>query len=201
MTVETTPTAYLIDGVPFPRVTTVLGLVRDLSGSPADVLAHAASRGQAVHRACWILEADPSGLAWGTLHPELMPYVQAFQSAKRALRWQTVEAERLVVSRRYGYAGRADLLVSGLSGAWQTVLDLKTGVPDPSHTLQLAAYVEAYREQTGTKRSIGRRILYLTSEGRYRLVEVPAEQQQADFNTFLACLAVHRWQAQHGGTA
>lgn len=198
MPIVTTPTAYHIDGKVYPRVTSILALVRDLSSIPPDVLERAAARGNAVHRACWILEADPSGLAWDTVHPDVVPYVRAFEDAKRVLRWQTLEAERLVVSTRYGYAGRADLVVTGITGAHVTVLDLKSGVAHPSHALQLAAYVEAYREMTGTKRSVGRRILYLSGEGRYRLEDVPAARQQADFNVFLACLAVYRWRAQQG---
>lgn len=202
---ETTATAYHLqrDGqrLILPRVTSVLSLVHDLSDIPADVLARAAARGRAVHRAVWILEADPSGLAWGTLHPELVPYVRAFEQAKRALRWRTVAAERLVVSERYGYAGRADLIVSGINGSHETILDIKTGITDPSHRLQLAAYVEGYREQTKTKRTIGRRILYLTAEGRYRLEDVPSTEHTADFNTFLACLTVYRWQQRMKGAA
>lgn len=197
---RTTPTTYLIDGTPYPRVTTILGLVRDFSSIPLDVLDHAAERGTAVHRACWILEADPSGLAWSSLHPEIVPYVKAFQQAKRALGWQAVGAEQLVVSRRYGYAGTADLLVTGIGGSHLTILDLKTGMPHPSHALQVAAYAEAYREQTTTRRTIGRSILYLTASGAYRLVVVPPADHTNDFSTFLACLTVHRWQAQHGGT-
>lgn len=199
-TVETSPTTYRLASGTYPRVTSILGLVHSFDGIAPEVLAHAAERGTAVHRACWILEADPSGLAWETVHPEVVPYVRAYEAARRALRWQAIESERLVVSQRYGYAGRADLIVTGIGRELLTVLDIKTGQPHPAHALQVAAYAEAYREQTQTRKAIGRRILYLTASGAYRLEEIPASQHTNDFTTFLACVMVHQWQAQHGGT-
>lgn len=201
----TTDTTYRLqqdDGAPvdYPRVTSVLGLLRaDLREIPADVLARAAARGTAVHRAIWLLEGggDGSGLAWGTLHPELRPYVAAYQDAQAALRFRVVEAERLVVSRRYGYAGRMDLVAK-----WQGtfgILDIKTGINHPAHQLQVSAYREAWAEETGSRRQLRRWILYLRQSGAYRLVDCDeGSTHAADFAVFAACVRVYRWlQEQH----
>lgn len=204
---ETTETTYrlaLEDGsgvLTLPRVTSVLGLMRpDLREIPADVLHRAAARGTAVHRAIWLLEGggDGSGLAWGTLHPELRPYVAAYQDAQAALRFRVTEAERLVVSRRYGYAGRMDLLVErkGTFG----ILDIKTGIHHPAHQLQVSAYREAWAEQTGSRRRLRRWILYLRDSGAYRLIDCDeGSSHGSDFSIFTAALCAYRWMQEQGG--
>lgn len=200
---ETTENSYKIDrdGTVYelPRVTSPLSLVQRFDGIPAGALAHAAERGKAVHRAIWILEADPSGLEWSTVHPEVQPYVEAWLAFKALTGLRVVAAEQFVVSWRYGVAGRADLLVEGLSNRLD-VLDLKTGAEHPAHHLQGSGYLELYRETTGTKRALGRQILYLNPNGTTRLVSPKPEDHQKDFNTFLACVAVYRWSRDHDRT-
>lgn len=194
---ETTADSYRLDVGTYPRVTSVLSLVRpDLREIPADVLAHAAQLGQAVHRACWILAAEPSGLKRDTLHPECVPYVEAFEAFRKALRPVFLEAERLVVSTRYGYAGRLDFLVAvnGKVG----VLDVKTGVPHGTHALQTSGYLEGYREETRTRQALKRYVLYLHNTGSYRLVDCDLlSSHAADFKVFCAALQLWRWSQDH----
>ena len=207
--IQTTPTAYHLerDGRPLllPRVTSVLSIVRgDLAAIPVDVLAHAAERGRAVHRAVWLLEAggDGSGLSWDTLHPELAPYVRAYQAAKRALRFTVIEKERLVVSSIFGYAGRADLVVE-----WERrfgILDLKTGQEHASHHLQVSAYLEGWKEMTGSRKKVHRWKLYLRPTGGYDLDDckrnrdgTPAPTHEADFRSFTNILGAYRWMQAH----
>ena len=182
----------------YPRVTSILSVVRDLSAISPERLAHAAERGRAVHRAVWLLEAggDGSGLDWKSVHPDLVPYLTAYQAFKTGTGCRILQKEKLVVSTRYQYAGRADLLVEGI-GKSHDLLDIKTGLPDPSHALQLAAYTEAYREGVNTKRTYGRLILYLRDNGTYRLDRCEGQQ---DFAVFLACAQVYRWKQAQGET-
>lgn len=184
------------DGVPprrLIRVTSVLGLLRDdLKLIPADVLEHAAARGTAVHRGCWILCGGPdgSGLAWNTVDAEIEPYLRAFVAAQRELRFSVVWKEKVVASTRFGFAGRLDLVVDRLSRR-RAVLDIKTGTEHPTHELQLAGYVQALKDTEGG-RVYDRHILYLRPSGTYRLVSLRAEDQDRDFKVFSCALQVYR---------
>ena len=196
---DTTDTSYRLehDGtvVEYPRVTAILSVVQDFSAISPERLAYAAERGKAVHRAIWLLEAggDGTGLAWDTVHPELVPYLTAYQAFKKGTGCRIVEKERLIVSERYRYAGRADLVVEGLE-KWSDMLDIKTGEPNPAHALQLAAYVWGYREMGNTKRILGRCVLYLRDNATYRLVR---HHEATDFNVFLAVKQVYDWRRAH----
>lgn len=183
------------------RVTSCLSLLQDFSHVPPDVLAHAAERGKAVHRACWLLcgGADGSGLDRSTLHPEVAPYVAAFEAAQRTLRFAVVEKEVLVYSTRFRYAGRVDLVVKGI-GPRTSILDLKTAAQEsPVYALQVSAYLEAWKELTTSRAAIDRHILYLKSNGSYRLVSLPAASHAGDFRTFLACQQVYLWKQANSG--
>jgi len=187
-----------IDGkiVRLPRVTAILSVVQDFSAISPERLAYAAERGRAVHRAIWLIEAggDGSGLAWDTVHPELVPYLQAYQAFKKGTGCRVIEKERLIVSERYRYAGRADLIIEGLE-RHPDVLDIKTGEAYPSHALQVAAYEWGYRETVNTKRTFGRCILYLRDNGTYRL---DRHKSPHDFAVFLAVKQVYDWRQANG---
>lgn len=203
--IETTDTAYLFqhDGraLTFPRVTSVLALVRpDLREIPADVLHHAAERGRAVHKACWILSGgDPSGLHWPSVNPEVRPYVEGFQAFINETRCRCLDQERLVISQRFRYAGRMDLRAE--IGGIQGVLDIKSCTEHPSHRIQCSAYLEAHKEQSGTRKQLRRWLLYLLPTGRYRLLDCDEwNSHTADFRVFSQILGVYRWlQEQNGG--
>lgn len=201
---ETTADSYRLDVGTYPRVTSILSLVRtDLREIPADVLAHAAQRGQAVHRACYLLaggidrHGKASGLAWDSLGDEVRPYVEAFQDFTHHTRCRFLAQEQLVVSRRYGYAGTMDFLCE--LGGVRSVLDVKTGEPHPAHRLQLAAYREAWMEGMRSRGAVDRLVLYLKPDGRYRLVNCEESGSGgADFRVFTALLQVWRWQRNGG---
>jgi len=106
----------------------------------------------------------------------------------------TIEKERLIVSERYRYAGRADLIIEGLE-RHPDVLDIKTGEAYPSHALQVAAYEWGYRETVNTKRTFGRCILYLRDNGTYRL---DRHKSPHDFAVFLAVKQVYDWRQANG---
>jgi len=199
--VATTDTAYRFDtGQEFVRVTSALSLVRaDLRTIPLEVLHHASERGKAVHRAAWILAGgDPSGLHWPSVHEEVRPYVEGFQAFQRETGCQFIEQERLVVSQRFWYAGRLDLL-----GRWKDahgIIDLKTGEPHATHRLQASAYLEAFVEETKTRKRLRRWILYLLPSGRYRVVDCDEVcGHHGDFFVFTQILGVYRWLQGNGG--
>jgi hypothetical protein len=201
---DTTPTSYRVEMVgksyEFPRVTSVLSLVHRFDGISLETLEHAAERGLAVHRAIWLLEGggDGSGLDWDSLTPDVLPYVLGYEHFKDLTGFRVVERELFVVSYRYGVAGRLDLLVEGLSRRLD-VLDLKSGAAHPAHHLQASAYLECYREQTGSKRALGRQILYLRDTGVSKLDEtIKPETHAQDWSTYLGLLAGYRWAKKMG---
>ncbi len=185
-----------------PRVTSILSVVRrDLETIPRGVLEHAAMRGRAVHRAVWIVEGGPdtSGLHWDSLDAEIRPYVEAYVKFQEATKAKIVEKEVLVVSERFGYAGRLDLMARGLTSAtsWDMV-DLKTGVEHWTHDLQVAAYSQAYKEQRGIRQTVHRWKLYLRGDGNYRLF--PCEtSQDVDFKGFCNIQGTYLLMQAHGG--
>lgn len=201
---ETTDTTYrLEDGdgkvLEYPRVTAILSVVQDFSTISPERLAHAAERGKAVHRAIWLLEGggDGSGLALGSLHPDLVPYIDGYLQYKKATGFEVIERERLVVSNRYHHAGRLDLLVGGLTSLSSLdLIEIKTGQEDASHELQAAAYVEAWKEMTGSKRFIPRWRLYLRPNGS--AMPLRCENKVADdLRYFLAIQQTYLWIVAH----
>ncbi len=200
---DTTPTSYRVehDGQSFelPRVTSVLSLVHRFDGISLETLDYAAERGKAVHRAIWLLEGgeDGSGLDWGSLTPEIVPYVQGYVDFKRMTGFRVVARELFVASRRYGVAGRLDRLVEGLSKRLD-VLDIKCAAAHPAHHLQVSGYLECYREQTGSKRAMGRQILYLKDTGKATLVTPTPERHAGEWSAFQGLLTGYRWAQKMG---
>lgn len=185
-----------------PRVTSILSVVRrDLETIPKDVLQHAAMRGRAVHRAIWIVEGGPdaSGLHWDSLAAEVRPYVEAYVAFKKATNAKIIEKEVLVVSERFGYAGRLDLMARGLTSAtsWD-IVDVKTGVEHWTHDLQVAAYVQGYKEQNNIRRQIHRWKFYLRGDGTYRLMPCK-NTQEVDFKSFCHVQGTYQLIQAHGG--
>jgi len=201
---EVTDTTYRLehDGktVEYPRVTAILSVVQDFSAISPERLAHAAERGRAVHRAIWLLEGggDGSGLDQRSLHPALIPYVDGYLQYKKATRFEVVERERLVISVRYRHAGRLDLLVGGLTSTSSLdLIEIKTGEEDASHELQTAAYTEAWKEMTGSKRSIPRWRLYLRPNGTAFPLRCENKVQD-DLRYFLAIQQTYLWRKANG---
>src|SRR3989304_5043278 len=102
---------YGHNGRTIPGVTRVLALLRPYAGVPRDTLAFAQQRGSAAHRAIHLLEGggDGSGLHWPSVHPQVEPYVRAWEKFKAEVRWVTIATEEPVVSTLYGFACTPDL--------------------------------------------------------------------------------------------
>lgn len=197
--IETTETTYHLQDegmtLVLPRVTSILSVVRDLSGIPPDVLAHAAERGKAVHRGCWLLcGGAASPLHWPSVHPEVVAYLEAFVTFLKATKCRVVDKELLVVSPLFDYAGRADLIVDNIA-RHTSIVDIKSGEPDPSHSLQLSAYIRAYQDMLGIRRTILGHLLYLRPNGTYRLEAAVRSKEEANrlFLIFTHVLGTYRW--------
>src|SRR5438046_1579303 len=84
---------YRVNGLVRVSVTTALkdlGFI-NFDDVPAAVLANAQARGKAVHACCHYLEEGD--LDWGTVHPSIWPYVEAYALMKEETGWIASERE------------------------------------------------------------------------------------------------------------
>lgn len=166
-------------------------------------------RGRAAHELCAeiaALERPESPYEWdGTCgcgggeacrHTVALPYAHSFK------RWlpqygfivEPGMIEMTVFSRNLQCAGMLDLW--GFRGSRATLIDLKTGDPNPGHMLQLAGYRLMLKECRGisTEQSF---CLHLDRDGGFpRLVE--PKDPKADERIFMSLCEVWYWRRAHG---
>jgi hypothetical protein len=182
---------YRKNGAVIPSVTQCLeaGGLRDYSGIPDEVLRNKAELGELVHRAT---ELDAFGvLNEATVDEQVWPYLKAWRKFRDETGAAVISAEQKVYHTLYGYAGTLDHIVV-INGEYG-VLDKKTGLPDPSDGVQLAAYQEAVnhgKRLLGDRRAMKRWGLYLANTGKYQLVPY---DNAGDFAVFLAALTIKKW--------
>jgi len=167
----------------YPHVTDVIALVRNMQWTPE----YALERGRHVHRACALLDGwgDGSGLDLDSLHPVLVPYVDAYQLFLKAWKPDYISIEAEVFHPKYSYVGRLD------RATLTDIFDLKCGGDKHKATgLQLAGYEKAY----GLKKR-RRFAIHLLPTGRYFVEEY---KDRADFPLFLGLLNIHQWRLKHG---
>ncbi len=147
----------------------------------------ALERGRLVHRACALLDGwgDGSGLDWSTLHPVLVPYVEAYQAWLLIWCPKFIAIEWNVVCWKYKYQGRLDRVTD------EEIWDIKCG-PDkhPSIGCQTSAYMRAFSPKVRRRFS-----LHLYPNGRYMVEEW---KDRSDFPVFLSLLQTHQWRIRHG---
>lgn len=201
---------YWLEGVPYVSVTQVLrvidrpalrywfgqqvyrAFVKDPTLSEKDALSapyrqsdKAKSRGSTVHS---IVEAyKKTGAVIEDIPEEFRGYAEAFYSWIKDNSVEVISQEKTVISKKHGYAGTLDLIVSiSDSGTW--LIDVKTGKGIyPESWLQLSAYKEALEEEGGKVDEIA--VLLLKDNGKYMF-----EKGEADIEVFLACKKMWIWQ-------
>lgn len=140
----------------------------------------AASRGTAVHFAinAWL---DNEGFPL-----EFGGYVAAFRRWACAVNFKPMYREKVVYSRRYGFAGRVDLL--GYVNGSLSIIDIKTGIIPKWVNLQLSAYTQACNESVKEFRVawMNRYALRLESNGNHKMAAFA--HQDLDFFNFLTHL-------------
>ena len=201
---------YHHDGQLWPHVTQVLrGLGLDgMEGVPEYNLEKGAIRGKAVHQACRFIDEDRK-FAWPNLEAERMfgGYVETYRQFKADFDYQPVATEELVHDHTYEYAGTLDMRgtvswkrlsdavirLIRADGAERVLVigDRKTGVPQRSTALQLAAYARC----VGVKL---RMEISLNEDGSYiRERDATFYTSPLDEKIFLSALAVFNW--KNGG--
>lgn len=100
-----------------------------------------------------------------------------------------VETERLLYSRQHGYVGITDVVA--LIDGRKFILDYKTSKGIYNDQLyQLSAYWAAHEEEEGQKLDGGAILHFDKESGNFTFKEIPRDEHEKNFKTFLACLAV-----------
>src|SRR6185312_4282164 len=139
--------SYVVDGVPCVSVTTVLQPLQMFDGIPAAVLERARVFGSHVDAACNLLVRGE--LDWPSLHPNLMPYVNAAAAFLRESRIVITGNQVRVGSSRMRAAGTIDLV--GILNGHEGLFDFKATHAVAPRTVgpQTAGYDYLYRDQRG----------------------------------------------------
>lgn len=208
MDVALTRHGYLIDGVAYPRVSSVLSVIakpgldawRKKVGFEAAerIVQEASAFGTLVHRACERVAVGESA-ADVIRALEVMGDAAAARCVGGFARWLAEQAvgvlgvERVVRSERLGYAGTADLLVT-LADGRRAVVDIKTSRSlSESYRVQLEAYRLALEEEGEPFEA--RLVVWLPSSCPGVLVTREYADHEADRRAWRAALALYRWNA------
>ena len=136
----------------------------------------ALDRGRAVHLAC---ELDDKGdLDESSVDPVVMPYLVGWRKFRKELEPQILSVEEEVEHPHYGYKGRLDRRI--ILGAREGIGDLKSGPPQDHHALQIALYAMCF------DRPLARWGIYLSDEGKYKLIEYADRKDYDDAKTCIS---------------
>lgn len=116
-----------------------------------------ATRGRYVHLACAML--DRGTLDWTSLDEHTKPFVECYQQFLAIAKPRIISIEEMIVAPGYRYAGIMDRLIQ-LPDGTVLVLEIKCGVKQAWHWLQVAAYEDALMTPAGLA------LLYLNGKGR-----------------------------------
>jgi hypothetical protein len=204
---------YVVDGQSYVRVTAICNVLNKpflaqwrgrVGNVEADRIARESSAfGTRLHEALQAFATNPTAGGWAAnLAPDLEPHAEAFLGWWWSNVERVIAAEKLLVSRHFGYAGTTDL-VAVLKDGHVAVVDWKSSKawprgnpqPDPSWRIQTAAYAEALQEQDGIA-ATRRLVVQMPNDaaGSCYVHSFDAASQVADFLTFRSLLYCYRWQ-------
>jgi hypothetical protein len=182
--------SYFVDGRRVPSVTQRLqsaGLSPDYGGVNPVVLEHARERGIHVEACCQLFSEGT--LDEASIHPEAVPYVDAFKRAVRECRIADMRWQVPGYSQDDDTAGTTDI-VCRVNGR-DAVIDVKcTYKLDRAYRIQLTAY---QRQQSCGRY---RYVLHLQKRGTYVLLDCDDEERREgadDEATWKAVVALARW--------
>ncbi len=191
---------YTRDGEKVPGVTEILGDLSVIKRMDPGWLAAARERGQMVHKAIEFYNLND--LDESSVDPSIKGYLSAWQRFVSDYQFKPLLVEKVVYSERWGYAGKFDLI-----GSWKLnrhrrlcLPDVKSGLKDPSHGPQTAAYVQAAVEMEIldelSKKDLPQRCaVRLQNDGFYH---VDRFSDPMDWATFLAALTCFKFKQKYG---
>jgi hypothetical protein len=209
---------YQVDGLTLPSVSTILRVIAKPSlvswarRTTLTVVRELLEEGLSVETALALAEVEPErqrdaaaqrgGLAHEAIAlalegmpycPEWEPWVRAALDFLADFGFRVVAIERVLVSKRHGFAGSCDVVALGVDGGL-AVVDWKTGRNPhlPEGALQVGAYCLALQEMT--QRPVAAGYVVAVRPGRYEAKEVNLHRAQEGF---LGALAL--WKSLRGG--
>lgn len=177
---------YKIDGRILPSVTQVLESVgiSDFSMVSPDVLRDAQQLGTDVHR---LLELyDKGTIDYDTVSDYIAPYLPPWVDFLETTGAKIIEIEKKVYCERYQYVGTLDRILE-INGKL-SVLDIKTGGNQLSHSIQTAAYLQAYNKDR--RKKFDRYTWYVDTEKKKQKWKLVKNDDPNDINIFLSALTV-----------
>lgn len=177
-----------LSDVVYDGVTTFLaagGFVDDEWFTPASRI-----RGDYVHRAiAWDLGGE---LVEPSEDDPIRGYILAARKWLGEARAVTRSAETMLADPTMRIAGTLDWI--GDVNGTPTIADWKSGVAQPAHQLQIAAYEHlAFVNELGAR--FARLAIYLRPDGTYRVVQ---HADRNDWKIAQAALTLARWKEIHG---
>lgn len=188
---------YRVGGVLVPGVSQILADISVMKRLDPAMLAQGQARGKLVHYACELF--DKGDLDEEDLDPSLEPYVRGWKRFRLDYKFTPIANETIIHSERWGYAGTVDRV-----GSWKQLrrfplvtVDIKTGIADPCHGPQLAAYTEPLRDMGLIKKSEmpQRAVVRLQPNGHY---VIDPYTDPGDWSVFLAELTGWKFKERHG---
>lgn len=179
--------AYLLDGRVIPSVTQILTAEGIINGQW--YTEDGRRRGGHVHLALQYL--DEGRLDEDSVTDEVRPYLEAWGRFLSETGFICLQIERPFVCEALGYAGTPDRVGWMDGGKILSVIDIKTGSPEPWHALQTAAYAVGIGKRMAKRWSV-----YLRNDGNYRLVQY---QDIDDINAWIGLVSIRNWKQKHMG--
>jgi hypothetical protein len=173
---------YRLDGVIIPSVTQVLeesGLIC-LDCVPEDLLEATSDLGAKVHKATELYDLEELDI--NQLHPKLKRYLDGWIKFRKDYQFVPIESELQMFHPLYRYAGRLDRV-----GECLTLVDIKSGTKQKSHSVQTAAYKGLYDYGKKKSEQIKRRLIVYLSESGYKVEE---NKDPNDMTVFLSALTI-----------
>lgn len=158
-------------------------------GIPADALEFARQRGTVLHQRFWRLLASRAKLVE---HPKVIPrlegYCKAMDDWAEEHMVEPISLEDTVVHEKLGYAGQKDAVIYYGKAGYQVLMDLKTGQPSVTDTMQLLAYNEAGKAKVSRMMD-----LYIFANGSYHEKWVTMQDKIKHWAAFLNALSLLKW--------
>ncbi len=196
--------AYHLDGNPVPSITEILsheGLSGDGNGfwRPEH-----RDRGTAVHKICSLVSSRLRGstaeeIVWNsrwdphTTNPTLIGYGYAAAKWYADSGFQPELIERAVASTSLQIAGTLDQW--GLLDSLRTLVDFKSGQPQPAANIQTAIYARCLEETLGYQTD-QRIVVWLRADGTYKAFP-PRPSGGIDLSIGIAAVSLYHWRRQN----
>jgi len=169
---------HVLKGDRLLTVPSVTQIIRENTQSPPvrrSILAAATTRGSDVHLACFL--TDKGRFDSASLYPGYQGYYDAFKAWREEERPVAKLVEQPLYDPYQDVCGTIDYLGYFPKRSAYILTDYKTGAPEWTHAVQLAAYAMMYATKEWLKFQIAN--LYLMKNGRFRFSILTVEEQIA----------------------